>query len=545
MAGQVIEGEVRALAERVRASATSNDVPGLRRAYESVLAELRIAPGQAGFWQDGLDIVGATYERLLTGPQRRPAGQFFTPFWAGELMTSWLFAQKAQLLLDPGCGSGGLMIPAARHPRRGKTRLLGLDVDPLAIAMARANQRLRKMTRCELRTCNFLTDELAESADRVVCNPPYSRHSAVSQCERATIHDELRSAFGVKFSRRTSLQALFLLRALHLSSSDARLAFITPSDWLDVNYGLEVKQSLLDRAHVEALIFFDAEHLFFEGARTTAAITLIRKGTDTEATRVIRLGKELPEPHAVLAVLRGESSERSVMAEDVSLQAGFKWARPAPKRRRGVTLGDVARVHRGVATGANSYFCLSEEERVRRGIPATALRSCLPSPRHFESADITRQVLEGLPGGVRRWLVDCKDVDAESADTALGKYLRRGRRLKVRKGYLVSRRTPWYSQEQRPNAPIVFTYMNKDRPRFIRNRAQAVPLNNWLVIEPNHGVDADALFGALSTQRVREQLREQARVYGGGLWKLEPSELERITLPRLKSVTPTSQGSQC
>lgn len=531
MTTQVAQDEVHALVERVRATATRHDAFGLRHAYEQVLAELEVAPDRLEAWRDGLDIVGTAYEQLLTGSQRRGSGQFFTPFWAGEVIAAWVLRERAELLLDAGCGSGGLLIPAARHPARGRMQLLGIDADPLAISMAETNKKLRGIDACTLRISDFLTDDLPERPDRVVSNPPYSRPTAIPHWQRTQIHEELNRRFGRRFSRRTSLHALFLLRALELSSDDAWLAFITPSDWLDVNYGREVKQCLLERAHVEALIFFDADHLFFGGARTTAVITLIRKGITGSRTRVIRLGKTLPGPATVFAAVRRGRVDKSLRLEELSLDASLKWARPVPKHRRGVLLGEVARVHRGIATGANRYFCLSEDERVRRGIPRAALRPCLASTRHLSEAELTQSVLDRLPGETRRWLIDSNDVEAEAAKTPLGTYLRRGRRVKIHHGYLVSRRRPWYSQERRPNAPIVFTYLNKDHPRFLRNRVGAVPLNNWLVIAPNDGVDVDLLFKALSTTAVREQLREHARVYGGGLWKLEPSELERITLP--------------
>ena len=68
------------------------------------------------------------------------------------------------------------------------------------------------------------------------------------------------------------------------------------------------------------------------------------------------------------------------------------------------------------------------------------------------------------------------------------------------------------------------------RPRFVRNRAGAIPLNNWLVIEPLNGVDPDVLFAALK-EASEAALRSDAREYGNGLWKLEPSELKRLPLP--------------
>lgn len=529
MASGVVQAEVQRLVEHTRAAATRQDAEGLRGAYEQVLNRLRVAPEHLEAWRDGLDIVGSAYEQLLTPYQRRTAGQFFTPFWAGELMAGWLFTEPARLLVDAGCGSGGLLIPAARHHARGSARLVGIDTDPVAIAMAAANRRIRGMDSCELRIGNFLAEAPAVAPDRLVSNPPYSRHTAIPLHDRVLIHDELTRAFGARFSRRTSLQALFLLRAIEVSADSAWLAFITPSDWLDVNYGREVKRILTDRAHVEALIYLDAEHLFFDGARTTAVITLIRKGVSATSTKVVRLEKTLPDPTTVLDAVRG--LDVGLRVAEQRLGVDFKWARTKVRQRRGVRLGELARVHRGIATGANSFFCLSESRRVELGIAVSDLRPCLSSPKHFAIGDITQSMLDELPGTTRRWLIDTADPGALLAKNPLGVYLRRGKRLKIHTGYLASRRTPWYAQEQRPNAPIIFTYLNKLHPRFLRNRADAVPLNNWLVIAPKDGVDPDELFAALTSSSVESQLREQARVYGGGLWKLEPSELQGILLP--------------
>lgn len=88
---------------------------------------------------------------------------------------------------------------------------------------------------------------------------------------------------------------------------------------------------------------------------------------------------------------------------------------------------------------------------------------------------------------------------------------------------------PWWEVEADFAAPILFTYLNRSRPRFVRNRAGAIPLNNWLVIEPRDGVDPDRLFAALCGSS-ETALRPDAREYGNGLWKLEPSELKRLAL---------------
>lgn len=107
--------------------------------------------------------------------------------------------------------------------------------------------------------------------------------------------------------------------------------------------------------------------------------------------------------------------------------------------------------------------------------------------------------------------------------------------------YLLSRRAPWYRQEQRLPAPIVCGYMaRKDQHgasiRFYRNKSQAIAANVYLLLYPKPllthycpdvGVWLDEMFQLLLTL-APEQVVGQGRTYGGGLDKIEPNELGRV-----------------
>src|SRR6266542_2475131 len=135
--------------ERVFARAADARHPeAIRTAFASVLNELDVRPGDPA-WTDGRDVIGAAYERLLSGRDRRALGQFFTPLSIGRAMAAWLLADEPRLLLDPACGSGSLLAAAA-HERTAATKFAGIDVDPLAIAMASANARLRRVAELRL-----------------------------------------------------------------------------------------------------------------------------------------------------------------------------------------------------------------------------------------------------------------------------------------------------------------------------------------------------------------------------------------------------------
>jgi hypothetical protein len=446
-------------------------------------------------------------------------------------MASWLLAEPTELLLDPGVGAGRLLFRAMKAGRHSPEKMLGLDVDPLSLTMARLNVELRdpdERTQLSLRRRDFLTGSLAERPDAITCNPPYSRHHSIPPEQKEAIHAGFESRLGQRFNRLAGLHVLFLVRALEVARPGARIAFITPADWLDVGYGRSIKHFVLERAYVESIVLFDEGHLFFDGAMTSAAITFIRKEpSDGRATRIVRLPRKLPPRQRVLAAVKGTSG--ALCPEEVELAGEQRWGRLPRQASEGTRLGDVARVRRGLATGCNRFFSLSEETRKRFGIDEADLRPAIVSPRLVSGTELTRSFLDALPDDQPRWVLDRRDAEAKKGRSPIARYLRWGRKhLNADSGYLASNRKPWYALEKRGDCPILFSYMNRENPRFIRNRAKAVPLNTFLIVEPKDGIDPDELCAALNSQFVRDQLAHDRRNYGGGLWKLEPREVEEL-----------------
>lgn len=110
------------------------------------------------------DTASVAFESRLSREERRRGGVFNTPFEVA-LDACRALLDAPGVVLDPSCGTGTFLL-AARQVLGPSARLIGVDVDPAAIAVAR-----ERVPDAEL----HVGDGLAwrERVDYVVGNPPY------------------------------------------------------------------------------------------------------------------------------------------------------------------------------------------------------------------------------------------------------------------------------------------------------------------------------------------------------------------------------------
>jgi hypothetical protein len=230
-----------------------------------------------------------------------------------------------------------------------------------------------------------------------------------------------------------------------------------------------------------------------------------------------------------------------------TLRESNKWtqfpANPSIRKTDDLKLGDIFTIKRGLATGSNDFFILTAAEAENWQIPRHFLKPILPSPRNLTS-NIIESSCDGLPDvSPLLFLLDCDapEDQIQRSWPRFYEYIRQGREQKIHSAYIASHRTPWYSQENRPAAPFLCTYMGRSRNgkhpfRFIWNRSQATAHNVYLMLYPKgplrmllkeHPESEAQIFETLQSIGP-ERFISEGRVYGGGLHKVEPKELAKI-----------------
>ena len=129
------------------------------------------------------DVIGNTYIYLIerfASDSGKKAGEFFTPFKVSELVAKLAGPRPGDRICDPACGSGGLLIKAAKEVGDRNFALFGQESNGSTWALCRMNMFLHSFDSARIEWCDTLNSPLLVENDRlmkfncVVANPPFS-----------------------------------------------------------------------------------------------------------------------------------------------------------------------------------------------------------------------------------------------------------------------------------------------------------------------------------------------------------------------------------
>ena len=129
------------------------------------------------------DIIGNVYIYLIerfASDAGKKAGEFYTPYKVSELVAKLCQPKVGARICDPACGSGGLLLQAAKAVGSRDYSLYGMEVNGSTWALCRMNMFLHDAGAARIEWCNTLISPALVENDRlmkfdnIVANPPFS-----------------------------------------------------------------------------------------------------------------------------------------------------------------------------------------------------------------------------------------------------------------------------------------------------------------------------------------------------------------------------------
>lgn len=483
---------------------------------------------------------------MLLPPQRRWARErakegslFLTPpEVAREMVTAALVEHGPGPVDfgDPALGNG-IFFATLRQlvPHQNIRSAVGVEIDATRASTVRA-----KWENLYVHRGDFVDARPDMPRSLVVANPPYLRFQKLSRTHTLRWAERLGRELNLTIDGRADLYMYFVLAAHAWMRPGAVACWILPTEFMDSHYGAALRQYLTTKVSLLRLHAYDRHDPKFDNAKVTSVILLFRNVAPGPGHQVSVSSSGLLE----------QPEDRRQVALEV-LRASTRWSVTVRPLRSGVRIravdagrvGDLLQTRRGIATGANAWFLLKQDQAKDMQVPRAWLKPVMPRARRLQG-----NVIEADENGLPLvedfdWLIDLnEDMDTVAVMAPrFASYLREMERAVGQRTLLRSRKR-FYRQEQVPAPPLFFSYMApaaKLESRFFLNCSHAVILNNYLGLYPNAATAAAIEQGACTLEQLfdllveieREAVVDEGRNYSRGLSKIEPSELAKVPLP--------------
>lgn len=229
------------------------------------------------------DLLGLIYQCLRSEGEKNITGAYYTPQKIVSRMAGGFGGAENSLILDPCCGSGAFLTGFDDHD---PSCLFGVDIDPLAVMIAKFNMILRFKNKDfipQIFCFDFLNDSTFINAlrfDLIITNPPW----------------------GAAAGKDSDSFSDFLRKSFRLLSPGGRLKFLLPSAFLNVKSHRGLREFLINNYRIEKITVYPAD---FTGV-VTPYVSLDASNEPPAESYLVQTGKAA-YPSSVRAVKNSEN----------------------------------------------------------------------------------------------------------------------------------------------------------------------------------------------------------------------------------------------
>lgn len=500
-------------------------------------------------------------------------GAVFTPAHIAQCLVRWAIRSPGDVVLDPGAGQGAFFNAAFERLKElgVSTKAAGQQLWGVELQkehFERLTENLRANTSTEfphLRHANLFQEEFPP-LDAIIGNPPYVIRARLADINEVAQRVALCTQYAVKLRGQADLYCYFIMYAASFLKEGGRMALIVSDAWLDADYGVELKEFLLQNFRIEALISFDRR--VFPAALVKSLVLLAVRTKRSKANAPVRFIR-VKRPGSLDTLFTHLETDSSY--EDDSTKVVLEpQGTLNPRQYWGIyfkqpdlyfklsahplitELKQLAWTRIGLQTLAKRFYVLPADTAHEAHLEREYFEPMVVSPRELAGPVLTREQ------PLAHIALFCDKPKNQLKGTNVLDYIEaaerqivgvRSKREEVRGYHNLPRltragRKPWYNLksevERRGRYPILLPRRVYAKFVVAWNQGTILANEDFIEVKPHWDEDLLPLLALLSSSFGEFMMRTLGHVYGGGVCNLNPNDVKVIPVLNLNQLSSNS-----
>jgi adenine-specific DNA-methyltransferase len=468
---------------------------------------------------------------------KKRKGSFYTPKVIADFLVDHLSKKLNGLdfnILEPSAGDGIFVKSIYEHP------LFANNIKKF-VAIEREKSEIGKILKIpnsiNLKPvhADFLEYQNLNKSqfDLVIGNPPYIR-KRVLEADQIIYCEDIHTGFPeLSKNKIKNIWTAFLVRAIKFVNEQGILAFVLPSEFLQVKFAAELRTLVLNE--FERVEIFTFNELLFKDCKGQDTIILIgERKAEKKGVFYCNIDKaaDLPKQEFKLAqnlnIRESKWTHHHITTDEIELLQKLK--------KEVKIIKEYCYAKAGIVTAANNYFIVNQEIVQKYNLSEYVKKIIQKGSFVNGSAVLGCDEFELLINQSKpAFLLALNNQSVIQSNDQLAKYFEKGIALEINKRYKSTLRKNWYEVPNVgvPAAAFFFKRCN-EYPKIIKNEAQVLTTDCAYTINMKEGFDANSLIFSFYNSLTLSFAELNGRYYGGGVLELTPNEFKNLPVPYLQ-----------
>ena len=459
---------------------------------------------------------------------KKNTGSYYTPSYLASFISkrvlTYFEGRTRMSILEPSVGDGAF-ISELEKEKNININLTALDINKEELKTA--SEKWNKKTDSFIKT-DFLEYSTSKKYSAIVGNPPYIKKNILT-VKQIQLSKEIHSNENLTEGSVKNIWATFLVKSNTLLAKNGVLAFILPSELLQVKFAEEIRDYLKKEfARIEIFTFND---LMFEckGQDTTILFAYKKhkeKGeyfTNISSKESLELNSFILKKNNLLIKSKVKWTHHFLTSDELTFIDNLK--------KELKTVNDYSDSKPGIVTAANKFFIIDKETEKQYNLskytkPIIQKGLFVNGSIVFTNEDIKKLEKDKRPTK----LLQLNDNDKISKK--LKEYLDIGKAEEIPKRYKCRIRNNWYVIPNIAKKPEAFFFKRSHLyPKLLKNNSNAFVTDSAYKVEMKSGYDLNSFIYSFYNTLTLLMSELEGRYYGGGVLELIPSEFKKLPIP--------------